>query len=163
MELRGDDCDAYAGRVATLLEQYGVVLTTPAPGEDLETRESPEGVIGFQLKGNLPSAGAESPATIELREALMPVGGDWYATQRYEYELLDHHGNHRRAFHMHDRDWFARELFVLVHEHCERPIGASGCEHYAGTPVKDSYSGVVRLIGAWTAGPIDCSSLECLD
>lgn len=163
MQLRRDQCDLYAGQVAALMERYGVLLTTPAPGEDLETYENADGAIAFELRGDLPSSRVDHPATIEVRETLVPAGGDSYVTQRYEYELLDPLGDHRRAFHMHDPDWFARELYVLVHEHCEHPVGRVECDHYAGPPVKDSFYGVVRLLKAWTDGAIGCASLDCLD
>lgn len=163
MQLRREEFPDYVGRVVWLLERYGAALIKPGADDDLELLEDEGGGIGFDLVGELPHSGPSGAPTVEIRESLAPVGDGRYATQRYEYELLDPDGDHRRAFHMHDPDWFARQLYVLVHEHCERPLGHLECDHYAGAPVKDSYAGVVRLIAAWTAGPAVCASFDCLD
>jgi hypothetical protein len=162
MRIRPSEVDAYPDVVVELLERYGVALIQPGIGERAEVVEDDAGRLSFELIGELPSTSGVT-ARVELREQLSPRHDGLYETSRYEYELVDPEGEQRRAFHMHDPDWFARELYVLVHEHCERPLGHVECDHYAGAPVKDSYAGVVRLIAAWTAGQIDCSSLDCLD
>jgi hypothetical protein len=163
LQLRREEFPDYVGRVLWLLERYGAELIKPGADDDLELLEEEGGGIGFELVGELAHSGASRTPRLEIRESLAPIGDGRYATQRYEYELLDANGDQRRAFHMHDPDWFARELYVLVHEHCEHPIGRIDCDHYAGTPVKDSYAGAVRLIAAWTAGPMDCASFDCLE
>lgn len=58
---------------------------------------------------------------------------------------------------------FARRFLVLVHEHCERPLGITDCDHYAGSPVKDSFEGGRKLIEACMARPIDWATLNCLE
>ena len=68
----------------------------------------------------------------------------------------------RRAFHLHDPEVFLRRFLVLVHEHCERPIGTSHCDHYAGLPMRDSREGIGRILAAWTDG-FDCHALTCLE
>jgi hypothetical protein len=76
--------------------------------------------------------------------------------------LLDHERDFRRAHHLHDRDVFVRRFNVVVHEHCERPIGNVQCAHYEGSPIRDAFAGVVALLDAWTADPPECADLRCL-
>jgi hypothetical protein len=64
---------------------------------------------------------------------------------------------------VHFPEWFRARHLVLVHEHCERPIGRVACEHYEGSPIKDGFAGVVALLDVWTAEPPDCASLRCLE
>ena len=92
-----------------------------------------------------------------------PAGPDVYARTRYEYELRDEARGYRRALHLHSPESFMRAYLVVVHEHCERPIGAKTCEHHEGSPVKDAFAGVGALIDAWTGDPPDCRRLRCLD
>jgi len=162
MLCRYDECEDYLVKVAELMERYGVVLTKPAPGEDLELVEDDQGALSFELIGELPDVGTGRKATVEVREELAPLGDGTYRTSRYEYELIDPVGKYRRAFHLHDPEPFARRFLVVVHEHCERPLGRVDCEHYAGSPLKDSYAGVTKVLNAWTGGPIDCRTLICL-
>lgn len=161
MIVKDQDADDYLADVAELLERFGVRLTQPASGDDLELIEDDAGVLSFELVGEI--GDWASPARIELREALAPYGdGSTYQTSQYGYELIDMAGDFRRGFHFHDADWFLREYLVAVHEHCEQPLGSATCAHYSGTPIKDSYAGARRLLDAWTAGPIDCATLPCL-
>ena len=52
----------------------------------------------------------------------------------------------------------------MVHEHCERPIGTTHCDHFAGTPVRDGYEALDRLMETWTDDdPVDCTSYACLE
>ena len=158
-----DECEEYVANVAELMERHGIVLHKPAEGEDLELYEDDAGALSFELVGALPDGSQPSRATVEVREELRPVGGGRYQTSRYEYELIDGARDYRRAFHLHDPEWFEREFLVVVHEHCERPPGQPDCKHYVGTPIKDSYAGVATLMDAWSAAPADCAALTCLD
>ena len=58
--------------------------------------------------------------------------------------------------------WFERRYLVVVHEHCERPLGDAACDHYEGSPIRDGYAGVMVLIDAWTDEP-GCFELRCLE
>ena len=47
---------------------------------------------------------------------------------------------------------------------CERPIGTTHCDHFAGTPVRDGYEALARLMETWTHDdPVDCTSYASLD
>lgn len=163
MQLSNEWVDDYASRLVALLERYGVVVSKPASSEPVEILEADDGSLSFELIGSLPD-GREPPlSTLELRERFQPVAGDLFERDRYEYELLDRERGLRRAFHLHDPGWFERRYLVVVHEHCERPIGLAACAHYHGSPMRDGYAGIVRLIDAWTGEPPDCSLLVCLD
>jgi hypothetical protein len=162
VRLRTSEVDDYILRLAELLERYGVTLTQPGPGADIEVHEADDGSLSFELIGALPGDTEPPTATVELREELEPDSGG-YRRARYEYELIDHGRDFRRAFHLHDPDWFEREYMVVVHEHCERPIANSTCRHYQGTPIRDGYEGVNVLLASWIAEPPDCASLDCLD
>ena len=82
----------------------------------------------------------------------------------YAYELLDHERDVRFALHLHDPDRFVDTYRVVVHEHCESPIGSVRCGHYAGDPVGDCYQGVDRLLEVWTRdASLDCAALVCLE
>jgi hypothetical protein len=156
-------CATYVARVADLLERYGLVLRQPAEGDDLVLAEDEAGVLSYELWGDLPDADDLTPARIEIREEFAPVGPDVYERTRYEYELRDEARGYRRAFHLHSPESFMRAYLVVVHEHCERPIGARTCQHYEGSPVRDAFAGVGALIDAWTGDPPDCRRLRCLD
>jgi len=52
---------------------------------------------------------------------------------------------------------------VVVHEHCERPVGHAGCPYYEGRPIRDAFAGIVALIGTWVGPTPDCSELRCLE
>lgn len=163
MQLSNEWVDDYASRLVALLERYGVVVSKPASREPVEILEADDGSLTLELIGSL-TDGREPPlSTLELRERFQPVAGDLFERDRYEYELLDRERDYRRAFHLHDPDWFERRYLVVVHEHCERPIGRAACAHYHGSPMRDGYAGVVRLIDAWTGEQSDCSLLVCLD
>jgi hypothetical protein len=58
---------------------------------------------------------------------------------------------------------FVRRFDVVVHEHCEQPIGTVECAHYEGSPVRDAFAAVVALVDAWIADPPECSDVRCLD
>jgi hypothetical protein len=155
--------DAYLTGVAELLERYGVVLRLPSDGEDLELLEDDEGVLSFELLGDLQDGPDPTRATVVVREAFSPAGDGTCIRSRYEYELLDRARDYRRAFHLHFPEWFVSAYMVVVHEHCEHPVGHSDCDHYEGSPVRDAYAGIEALLRTWTADPPDCSALRCLD
>jgi len=155
--------DRYVRQTAELLERYGVLLSSPANGATIEIVEAPSGALSWELRGELPDGDALFRAAVAIREEFRPVGGGWYERSRYEYELVDRARDLRRAFHLHVPEWFERTHLVVVHEHCERPIGTIRCPHYEGSPVRDSFEGIARLMDAWTADPIDCADLRCLE
>jgi hypothetical protein len=163
VELSSPAVDDYASRLVELLERCGVVLTKPAPGKLVDVLEADDGSLSFELIGSLPDGHQPALSTLELRERFHPIEFDRYERAGYEYELLDHERDFRRAFHLHDPEWFERNYLVLVHEHCERPIKHVTCTHYHGSPVRDAYAGVVALIGAWTDEPPVCSKLLCFE
>ena len=163
MRIRRAECDVYLERLAELMERYGVELDDPSPQADLVLHEDDDRRLSFRLSGILPHGTRRNAARLDVREELAPIGDELYQTTRYAYELIDPARGYRRAFHLHDADWFERELMVVVHEHCERPIGDPDCDHYAGEPLKDGYAGIARLMAISIAEPPDCRDLECLD
>jgi hypothetical protein len=154
--------DDYVSRVAELLERCGVALSRPGPGEPVEVLEADDGSLSFELIGSLPDGPAPAPSTLEVRERFRAVAGELFERDGYEYELVDRARDLRRAFHHHDPEWFERRYLVVVHEHCEQPIGETACDHYHGAPIRDAYAGVMALIDAWTGAP-GCSRLRCLE
>lgn len=163
MRLNYEQCEDYLARVAALLEGFGVALSRPAAGEDLVLEESQRGALSYQLRGELADPDGGVPARVEIREQFTPMRPDVYERTRYEYELRDEARGYRRAFHLHSPESFMNAYLVVVHEHCERPIGRSQCEHYEGSPVKDAFAGARTLMGAWADDPPDCGRLRCLD
>lgn len=157
-----DEIASYLANLAGLMERHGILLRPSVDGEDLIIGETADGSLSFELLGDLPH-GVEPASRISVREAFAHVAPGRYERSRYEYELLDVARDYRRAFHLHSPDWFERTHLVVVHEHCERPIGRVDCEHFEGTPIKDGYAGIGVLMTAWTGAPPDCSTLPCLD
>ena len=151
----------YVSGVAALLERFGATLRLPF-GTDLELLEDPSGQLSFELLGDLPDGADPARSEVALREAFHPVGVGLYERTLYEYELVDRERDYRRALHLHFPEWFHRRFLVVVHEHCERPVGHTECEHYEGSPIKDAYAGVVALMGIWTGPTPVCSELRCL-
>ena len=162
MQLYSADLDAYVADLAELIERYGVVLSRPAAGEDIELLEDGLGRISFELIGDLPDDRQPPLATVAVREEFTPAG-EAYRRSRYEFELIDRERDFRRAYHLHSSEWFEQTHLVVVHEHCELPIGDTRCAHYEGSPIRDGYQGIVTLLTAWTGEPPDCSSLPCLE
>jgi hypothetical protein len=162
-EVAVDQLDDYASQVVERLERYGVTITDPAPGEDLEILEADDGDLSFGVTGSLPDGRRPPLSTVEIRERFVPRPGNRLERADYEYELIDHERDFRRAFHMHNADWFQHRYLVVVHEHCEQPVGLISCPHYQGTPVRDGFAGVEALVEAWTGPVPDCRSLRCLD
>lgn len=163
MQLTNAGLEDYISRVAELLERYGVVLDLQ-PDQDLVLDQSPSGAVSFEVRGFLPDGRKPPRSTLELREVWRPVAAGELERAEYEFELLDHERDIRRAFHRHDVDVFIRRFQVVVHEHCERPIGSAPCPHGAGNPVRDAYGGVELLVGLWVhPGVTDCAAMRCLD
>lgn len=155
-------CERYLQRVAELMERFGVELDEPAPGADFLLLEDDLGRLSFRLSGVI--GGPLDGARLDVREELAPgADGEQFATSRYAYELIDTVREYRRAFHLHDPEWFRQHYLVLVHEHCEQPLGRAVCDHHVGNPVRDAYAGVTALVGAWMADPLDCRDLPCLE
>lgn len=156
-------CATYLQQVVQLLEQYGAALSKPADGDDLELTEDDAGILTYELRAELADGISPALARIEVREAFEIVDSDLYERTRYEYELLDTARDYRRALHLHSPEAFVRAYQVVVHEHCERPIGTVECHHYEGSPIKDAFAGVRALMGIWTADAPDCRRLRYLD
>ncbi|HVL52886.1 MAG TPA: hypothetical protein VM344_01340 [Vitreimonas sp.] len=161
MRLRDDDLDTYLASVADLLDRYGVELDLV--GRDLGIEQTRDSARTFDLRGFLPDAGSSTRAILEIRETWLADDAGTFERAEYAYELLDSGRAFRRAFHLHAPDWFERHFMVLVHEHCERPIGTFDCQHYEGSPLRDAFAGVLALIDAWTDEPPDCDRLRCLE
>ncbi|MEX1264363.1 MAG: hypothetical protein WEE66_10615 [Actinomycetota bacterium] len=153
--------EAYLADVAELLERYGAVVD---PEVEPVIFASPSGARWFEVRADLWDGPLPARSIVELREVWHPTADGAYERSEYEYELLDGVREYRRAFHLHDRDGFVRRFSVVVHEHCERPIGFSRCDHYAGLPVRDAFAGVELLVAAWV-DPVDpdCEGLHCLE
>jgi hypothetical protein len=162
VQLSGPEVDDYADALAALLERYGVVLTTPGLRSRVEVIEDDDGSLSFELIGSLPDGAAPLRSSVIVRERFRLSRLDRYERDGYEYELVDRERSFRRAFHLHDAEWFQHRYLVLVHEHCEQPMGTTRCEHHQGPPVRDGFAGVVALIDAWTGEPT-CDGLRCLD
>lgn len=157
-----DEFAEYLTNVVLLMERNGIVLRQPAHGEDLVIQEADDGALSFELLGDLPDGHQPTMSRVEIREEFRPIATDLYERARYEYEVLDTARDYRRAFHLHFPAWFERAFLVVVHEHCERPIGQVDCEHFEGSPIKDAYAGIGVLMTTWTGDPPDCASLRCL-
>jgi hypothetical protein len=153
----------YLADLALLFERFGVELDSGAHGDDLVLREGGrDGDLSFALGGSLPGDQA-SAGTVIVREVFARAGPDVYERSQYAYEIVDRERDCRRAFHLHFPEWFAREHLVLVHEHCERPIGHAVCPHYEGSPIRDAFAGVMALMEIWTGDAPDCADLRCLE
>lgn len=134
------------------------------PDIDLSVRRSSAGRRWFEIRGLLPGDTRRPPAVVAIREVWRDVAVDVAERMAYEYELQDQDRDVRRAWHLHDRQFFADRFQVLVHEHCERPIGVIRCKHYAGYPVRDAFAAVELVVRTWVdpESP-DCDALTCLD
>jgi hypothetical protein len=149
----------YLRDVVDLMERFGISIRDDG---DVPLLEDRTGGLSFELIGDLPDGHGPARSEVIVREAFEQDGVRGYVRSRYEYELVDRERGYRRAFHLHDPGWFERRFLVVVHEHCERPIGKVDCDHYDGMPLRDAFAGVLALIDAWTGDPPDCSTLRCL-
>jgi len=128
--------------------------------------EYTRGALSAQLfvDGELPGSGIPRTSMIHVVErwSRSYLDRPWRLDE-YAYELLDHERDLRIAFHLHDAEWFVANHRVVVHEHCERPIGVSRCQHYAGTPIAGGFEALDRLMAAWVSDSVeDCSLRTCL-
>lgn len=159
MRLTDQELDDYLADIAKLLERYGTSLD---PGH-VTVEEAAAGARTFDILGSLPDGRQPPLASLAVRETWRPAGASTFERAEYAYELIDRERGYRRSFHLHDRDVFIRRFDVVVHEHCENPLGLPTCEHYEGTPLRDAFAGVLALMDAWTGDPPDCSTLRCLE
>lgn len=162
MRLTSGGLDDYFADLAELAERYGITLSL-ADGEPLTLQIEANGSRRVLVSGALPAGRQSVRASVELAETWRPVGPDSYERSAYRYELLERERDYRRAFHRHDEDVFARRYGVVVHEHCEAPIGATPCAHHFGAPVRDGYRAIELLMAAWVGDPPDCAAVPCLD
>ncbi|MDQ3476194.1 MAG: hypothetical protein M3492_07650, partial [Actinomycetota bacterium] len=120
--------------------------------------------LSFELRGFLPDAHQPPRSVLELREVWQPTESGVLERRDYAYELLDQERGYRRAFHLHDRDWFADHFDVVVHEHCEQPIGTAPRDHVAGHPVRDGFRAAELLMAIWVDPVVpDSAALPCLE
>lgn len=118
----------------------------------------------LDLRAFLADPATPTRAIVDLRETWTADGAGACERTEYVYELLDQARDLRRAFQLHDSAWFEHRFLVAVHEHCERPIGVAPCVHVEGSPIRDAFTGVMRLFGVWTDPVVpDCRTLPCLD
>lgn len=150
----------YAERLAIHLESTGAELR---PRPEIQVFRS-GGVSRIDVRAELPGPELSMASTIELIERWrLEPRGEW-ELDSYTYDLIDRERGRRRAFHLHDRDFFIRRYRTVVHEHCEEGIGRLDCAHYAGVPMRDGHQAIDRLLKAWTDdGPFGCGNLDCLD
>ena len=119
---------------------------------------------GVSIAAALPGSGIPQNSEIRFVERWERPYLDqpWRLTE-YAYDLLDHERDVRLALHLHHADWFVANFRVVVHEHCEKPIGVARCAHYAGRPVNGGLDALYRLLAVWMEDPPpDCSALHGL-
>jgi hypothetical protein len=162
VQLGSDEHADYVLDLVELAERYGIVLDLPTNGQ-IEIQVEHDGTLRFGIVGYLPDGRQPPLAVIELNEKWRPAARDRHERSAYRYELLDRERGFRRAFHWHDEREFVRRFGVVVHEHCEEPIGHATCAHHFGPPVRDGFRAVELLMAAWIADPPDCTELPCLE
>ena len=162
MQLGAEEHADYVVGLVELAERYGIVVDLPADGP-IEIAIEPDGTLRFGIVGYLPDGRQPPLAWVEISEKWRPEPGGLYERSAYRYELLDKERGFRRAFHWHDESEFVRRFGVVVHEHCEAPIGQAPCPHHFGAPVRDGFRAVELLMTAWVADPPDCAALPCLE
>lgn len=143
------------------MERSGIALWT-GDVTGVEILDQPSGGLAFELRGFLPDGGTIGRSELTIRERFARDSDDGYLRTGYAYELLDRERGYRRAFHLHDPAWFQDRFLVMVHEHCERPIGHVACPHHEGRPIRDAYAAVELLMGVWVDEAPDCDGLPCL-
>ncbi|MBA3779599.1 MAG: hypothetical protein H0X16_09950 [Chloroflexi bacterium] len=163
MRLTEQQLADYLADLAELLERHGVGLDL-LEDERLDLDAGPAGSRSFEIVGFLPDGRRPPLSTLTLREQWRATSDATFERAEYEYELLDHERGFRRAFHLHDADYFVRVFLVAVHEHCERPVGSAHCPHFAGEPIRDGYAAAMRLIELWMDPAVpNCNHLSCLE
>jgi hypothetical protein len=152
------------------LNQYviGLAKALYTRGFDVPTGPTAEfdesGYIAFGLTGILVDVDGVVDTEIGLDELWRPLPERRWERDEYTYDLVDHHRNRRRAFHLHDRALSEARLRSQVHEHCEEVTGAPACAHYLGRELPDGYVAVDLLIAAWLEPrSLGCTALVCLD
>ncbi len=161
MRLAIVELDAYVADLAVLAERYGITLNLPDDAS-LSIETEPGESRRFDIVGSLPDGRRPPQATVQIAEKWQPVD-DAYERFAYRYELIDHQRDYRRAFHRHDDPWFASHFGVVVHEHCESPLGEAPCAHHFGAPIADGYKAIEALMSVWVADPPECDDLPCLE
>lgn len=154
------DLRTHATRLAQRVASTGLDVAQPRiryARDDLEAHVS--------IRGDLPGSGIPKSSQVDITERWMrPFRDRPWRLVEYAYELLDQERDVRFALHLHDQDWFVDNFRVVVHEHCESPIGTVRCRHYVGDPVADGFEAVDRLLEVWTRdAQLDCAALTCLD
>lgn len=160
MRFSAERLDRYALALATRLGAICADLDAEIP----QMVEADDGQVGLVIGGDLPGSPISARTRIELVEH-WAADGNAYRLIGYRYELIDHENDRRRAFHRHDDALFIRAFDVVVHEHCEEPIGVARCAHVAGLPKRDGFEALNELLAAWSTPPADaiCADLPCLD
>ena len=147
----------YLGSLSAILWNYGAEFPVPTL-DDYGANQ-----VGFELVAELPGVLVPRPAEIKLAEIWGPGRSSGLERLEYEYDFVEHPMNRRRAFHGHDRDWFAQEFGVFVHEHCEEELGAPACSHYFGLPM-DGFEAIHAFAALWGQHvPLGCSGLRCME
>lgn len=151
----------YLADLVAHLERFAVTVLPPEG--DITLGLEPGGSLVIDLGSRLPVGRRSNDVDLSIFERWRPMGPDRWELDEYTYELLDRDGGYRRAFHRHDVDAFVRAYGRATHEHCEAPLGAVECGHFAGDPVNDAFDGFTRLYDVWVpGGRPDCSALICL-
>lgn len=152
------ELQVHLSRLAVILWNYGASFAVPT----LDSYED-TGNLGFAFMADLAGSASPAPAIIKLSEIWAPSARpEHFSRYEYEYDFVDHPLSRRRAFHLSDPDFYAREFGVLVHEHCEETVGAPACGHYYGLPVT-AYEAIDRFMSMWgQPGPLGCAGLRCM-
>jgi hypothetical protein len=155
------ELDVYVAELADQAERYGIALE-PEAGDAVVIEIQPDLARRFSIVGFVPAGRHLVGARLEVSERWAPRG-QAFERSAYRYELLDFETGYRRAFHRHDDDYFQDRFGVVVHEHCEAPIGESPCEHLFGSPVRDGRQAFALLMEIWSGDPPNCAALPCLE
>jgi hypothetical protein len=162
VRLTSGELDDYVVDLAELAERYGITLNV-SDGPSLAVETEPDGAQRFNLSGFLPDGRQPPRSIVQIAEAWLPDAAGGYERSEYRYELIDHERGYRRAFHWHDESYFEHRFGVVVHEHCESPMGSAPCPHYFGAPVRDGYRAIELLISIWVGDPPHCLDLPYLE
>ena len=152
------DLRNHVGRLAAILWNYGASFPVPS----LDAYED-TGNLGFAFTADLAGSDYPGPAIVKLSEIWTPgQAHGQFDRYEYEYDFVEHPLDRRRAFHLTEPEYFAREFGVLVHEHCEEILNAPDCDHYYGLPVT-AYEAIDKFTAMWgQPGPIGCAGLRCM-